>query len=53
MQPFSGLGHINLKVRDLAASIAFYDKLGFPEFLRLTQADGTIRIVYLRISDEL
>lgn len=53
MQPFSGLGHINLKVKDLAASIAFYDKLGFPEFLRLTQADGTTWIAYLRISDEL
>ncbi len=53
MQPFSGLGHINLKAADLQASIDFYGKLGFPEFLRLTQADGRTWIVYLRITDEL
>lgn len=52
MQPFTSLGHINLKVADLQASIEFYDKLGFPEFLRLTQADGRTWIVYLRITDE-
>ena len=53
MQPFTSLGHFNLKVADLDASIAFYAKLGFPEFLRLTQADGRTWIVYLRITDEL
>ncbi len=53
MQPFSSLGHINLKAADLQASIDFYAKLGFPEFLRLTQADGRTWIVYLRITDEL
>ena len=53
MQPFSSLGHINLKVNDLDASIAFYGKLGFPEFLRLTEVDGQPWIVYLRITDEL
>ena len=53
MQPFTSLGHINLKVIDLKASIDFYAKLGFPEFLRLTQTDGTTWIVYLRITDEL
>ncbi len=53
MQPFTSLGHINLKVIDLEASIDFYSKLGFPEFLRLTQNDGKAWIVYLRITDEL
>ena len=53
VQPFSSLGHLNLKAADLDASIAFYGKLGFPEFLRLTQADGRTWIVYLRITDEL
>jgi catechol 2,3-dioxygenase-like lactoylglutathione lyase family enzyme len=53
MRPFTSLGHFNLKVADLDASIAFYAKLGFPEFLRLTQADGRTWIVYLRITDEL
>ena len=41
MQPFDSFGHINLKVNDLKASIDFYGKLGFPEFLRLTEEDGT------------
>lgn len=53
MKPFNTLGHFNLKVQDLDASIAFYGKLGFPEFLRLTEEDGSAWIVYLRITDEL
>jgi lactoylglutathione lyase len=53
VQPFTSLGHFNLKTNDMDASIAFYAKLGFPEFLRLTQADGRTWIVYLRITDEL
>ncbi|WP_417310754.1 VOC family protein [Devosia sp.] len=53
MQAFSSLGHFNLKVNDLDASIKFYGALGFPEFLRLNQNDGSPWIVYLRITDEL
>ena len=53
MKPFNTLGHINLKVADLQASIDFYTRIGFPEFLRLTERDGTTWIVYLRITDDL
>ena len=53
MQPFNSLGHFNLRVNDLQASIDYYAKLGFPEFLRLTEEDGSPWIVYLRITDEL
>lgn len=53
MKPFNSLGHINFKVADLDRSIAFYSKIGFPEFLRLTETDGTPWIVYMRITDEL
>ena len=53
MQAFSSFGHLNLKVNDLDASIDFYGKLGFPEFLRLTEEDGSPWIVYLRITDEI
>jgi len=53
MQPFKTLGHINLKVADLERSIAFYSAIGFPEFLRLTETDGSPWIVYLRITDAL
>jgi lactoylglutathione lyase len=50
---FGSLGHIALRVNDLERSLAFYGKLGFPEFLRLTQADGRAWIAYLRVTDEL
>lgn len=53
MQPFTTLGHLNFKVNDLQASIDFYAKIGFPEFLRLTDEDGIPWIVYMRITDEL
>lgn len=52
MQPFRSFGHINLRVNDLQASIEFYAKIGFPEFLRLTEEDGRPWIAYMRISDE-
>ena len=50
---FVGMGHIALRVNDLERSLAFYGKLGFPEFLRLTQEDGRTWIAYLRVSDSL
>jgi catechol 2,3-dioxygenase-like lactoylglutathione lyase family enzyme len=53
MPAFNSLGHVALKVRDLDAAIAFYSKLGFPEFLRLTEEDGAPWIVYMRVTDEL
>jgi catechol 2,3-dioxygenase-like lactoylglutathione lyase family enzyme len=53
VKPFNTLGHFNLKVADLQASIEFYAKIGFPEFLRLTEEDGSPWIVYMRITDEL
>ena len=53
MKPFNTLGHYNLKVADLQASIDFYTKIGFPEFLRLTEKDGSPWIVYMRITDDL
>jgi lactoylglutathione lyase len=53
VKTFTTLGHFNLKVRDLQASIDFYTRIGFPEFLRLTETDGSPWIVYMRITDEL
>ncbi len=53
MAAFSGFGHIALKVRDLEASVAFYEKLGFPEFLRLLEDDGEAWIVYIKFDDNL
>lgn len=53
MAAFNTLGHLALKVRDLEASVAFYEKLGFPEFLRLTEEDGRAWIVYMKFGDDL
>lgn len=53
MPAFNSLGHVALKVRDLDASVAFYTRLGFPEFLRLLEADGSPWIVYMRFEDNL
>jgi lactoylglutathione lyase len=53
MAAFNSLGHIALRVRDLEASIAFYEKLGFPEFLRLLEEDGSPWIVYMQFEDNL
>lgn len=53
MAAFNSLGHVAFRVNDLDRSLEFYRKLGFPEFLRLTQEDGRPWIAYLRITDEL
>ncbi len=52
MKGITGYGHAALKVKDVEASLAFYrDKLGFPEMLRLLKDDGSLWLVYLRITD--
>ena len=52
MAAFASLGHVAFRVNDLDQSLRFYEKLGFPEFLRLTNDDGTPWICYLKITDE-
>jgi lactoylglutathione lyase len=53
MGAFNSLGHVAFKVNDLPKSLDFYAKLGFPEFLRLTEKDGQPWIAYLRITDDM
>lgn len=53
MGVFSSVAHIAFQVRDLERSIAFYEKLGFPEFLRLNNDDGKPWIVYMRVTGDL
>ena len=53
MGAFQTLGHINFKTRDLKASIAFYETLGFKSFLELTDEDHRPWIVYLKFDDNL
>ena len=53
MQGITGLGHVAIKVTDLERSLDYYvNKLGFPEMLRLKKDDGSVWLVYLRITDD-
>ncbi len=52
MTIFTGLGHVALRVADMDRSIAFYtERLGLAEMLRLNYTDGSLFLVYLRITD--
>ena len=53
MKIFDNLGHMAFKVKDLDASVAFYEKLGFPKFLSLLNEKGEPWIVYMRITDDV
>lgn len=50
---FAGFGHVAFKVNDLDRSVDFYTGIGFPEMLRLLDAEGKPWIVYHRISEHL
>ena len=50
---FESLGHVAFKVNDLDASVNFYNTIGFPEMLRLLDAEGKPWIVYHRINENL
>ncbi len=48
----TGIGHVALKVADIERSLAFYrDRLGFQEMMHLDKEDGSLWLVYLRITD--
>jgi lactoylglutathione lyase len=48
----SRIGHVALKVADIGRSLEFYrDRLGFAEMMRLDKEDGSLWLVYLRITD--
>jgi lactoylglutathione lyase len=53
MQGITSIGHVAVRVADIDRSLAFYTgRLGFPEMLRLHRDDGSLWLVYLRITDE-
>jgi lactoylglutathione lyase len=53
MRGINGLGHVAIKVTDLDRSLDYYvNKLGLPEMMRLEKDDGSVWLVYLRITDE-
>ncbi len=47
-----GFGHVAIRAKDFDTMHAFYtEKLGFPEFLRFHDAEGKLRLVFLRVTD--
>jgi len=53
VQGIAGIGHVAIKVTDLDRSLDFYvNKLGFAEMMRLNKDDGSVWLVYLRITDD-
>jgi lactoylglutathione lyase len=53
MKNITGLGHVAIKVNDVERAMAFYTKvLEFPEMLRLHHDDGSLFLIYLRITDD-
>ena len=53
MKGLSGIGHVAIRVKDVARTLEFYrDRLGFAEILRLHRDDGRLWLIYLRITDD-
>lgn len=53
MKGIAGYAHVAIKVSDLDRSLDFYvNKLGFAEMMRLHKDDGSVWLVYLRITDD-
>jgi catechol 2,3-dioxygenase-like lactoylglutathione lyase family enzyme len=52
LPPLNGIAHIAIRVKDIAASVAFYNKLGFQQAFANTSADGTVTQAFLKINDK-
>lgn len=48
--PFNGIAHVAIRVHDLAASVAFYEKLGFEQAFDLKK-DGVSYESFIKIND--
>ncbi|MEZ5668933.1 MAG: VOC family protein [Alphaproteobacteria bacterium] len=52
MLTVSSIAHVALRVKDMDRAIAFYvGRLGLQELMRLTRDDGSLWLVYLRVTD--
>ncbi|HEY8596854.1 MAG TPA: VOC family protein [Thermomicrobiales bacterium] len=50
---FTSIGHVAIRANDLENVVAFYTgKLGLAEMFRLNQDDGSLMLVYLRLTDD-
>lgn len=49
--PFNGVAHIAIRVKDIAASVAFYNKLGFMQAFAMNRGD-VITQSFIKINDK-
>jgi catechol 2,3-dioxygenase-like lactoylglutathione lyase family enzyme len=47
----NGIAHIAIRVKDIAASVAFYHKLGFDQAFANTSPDGTVTQSFVKLND--
>lgn len=48
----TGIGHVAIRTKDIEKSLEFYTRrLGFEEMLRLEYEDGSLWLIYLRMTD--
>ncbi len=53
MQGVTGIGHMAIRTGNLDTMLNFYvNKLGFPEMFRLNREDGSLMLVYIRVTEE-
>ena len=53
MEGVTGIGHTAIRARDLEAMLDFYTgTLGFQEMFRLNHDDGSLMLVYVRVTDD-
>ena len=52
MAQFASLGHVAIRSKDIGRSLEFYRRLGLPEMFRLFYDDGSLFLIYLRITDD-
>ena len=53
MKGLTGIGHVAIRVKDVARTLDFYScRLGFAEILRLHWDDGSLWLIYLGIIDD-
>jgi catechol 2,3-dioxygenase-like lactoylglutathione lyase family enzyme len=50
--PFNGIAHIAIRVQSIAASLAFYNKLGYQQAFANTGRDGSVSQSFVKINDK-
>ncbi len=52
LPPMNGIAHIAIRVKDIAASVAFYTKLGYEQAFANTGANGVITQSFIKLNDK-